>query len=150
MRLFEGAVGPTRLATASATARLDSQQRLAFNCHLEPAQARHTGHVKLSGSLPLLFTTPSPHTVLSSTFLMAPVSPAHGMSDPPPPRHPAPSISYLLPCLFPLLPHGGLPQPRVCLLHLINHTFLTTIPPALLLRLPDPSFSHSPRPFTPT
>ena len=61
MRLFEGAIGPTRLAQATATACLDSQQRLAFDCHLEPAQARQTGHVKLSGSLPLTFTNqPSP------------------------------------------------------------------------------------------
>lgn len=64
VRLFEGAVGPTRLAQATATARLDRQQRLAFHCHLEPAQARHTGHVKLSGSLPLLLTTQSPDQVL--------------------------------------------------------------------------------------
>ncbi|KAL0030394.1 hypothetical protein WJX79_000988 [Trebouxia sp. C0005] len=56
VRLFEGAIGPTRLAQATATACLDSQQRLAFDCHLEPAQARQTGHVKLSGSLPLTFT----------------------------------------------------------------------------------------------
>jgi len=61
VRLFEGAIGPTRLAQATATACLDSQQRLAFDCHLEPAQARQTGHVKLSGSLPLTFTNqPSP------------------------------------------------------------------------------------------
>lgn len=56
VRLFEGAIGPTRLAQATATACLDSRQRLAFDCHLEPAQARQTGHVKLSGSLPLIFT----------------------------------------------------------------------------------------------
>ncbi|KAL3160063.1 hypothetical protein ABBQ38_009778 [Trebouxia sp. C0009 RCD-2024] len=60
VRLFEGAVGPTRLAQATATARLDSQQCLAFDCHLEPAQARQTGHVKLSGSLPLLFNSQAP------------------------------------------------------------------------------------------
>ena len=65
VRLFEGAVGPTRLAQATATARLDSQQRLAFDCHLEPAQARQTGHVKLSGSLPLLFNTQTPDKVLT-------------------------------------------------------------------------------------
>ena len=63
VRLFEGAVGPTRLAQATATARLDRQQRLAFDCHLEPAQARQTGHVNLSGSLPLLFINQSPDTV---------------------------------------------------------------------------------------
>lgn len=63
VRLFEGAVGPTRLSQATATARLDKQQRLAFDCHLEPAQARQTGHVKLSGSLPLLFITQSADTV---------------------------------------------------------------------------------------
>ena len=63
VRLFDGAVGPTRLAQATATARLDSQQRLAFDCHLEPAQARQTGHVKLSGPLPLLFISQAPDTV---------------------------------------------------------------------------------------
>ncbi|KAL0047976.1 hypothetical protein WJX82_004829 [Trebouxia sp. C0006] len=65
VRLFEGAIGPTRLAQATATACLDSQQRLAFDCHLEPAQARQTGHVKLSGSLPLTFTD-QPNTVEQS------------------------------------------------------------------------------------
>ena len=68
MRLFEGAIGPTRLAQATATACLDSQQRLAFDCHLEPAQARQTGHVKLSGSLPLTFTD-QPNTVVSPSFI---------------------------------------------------------------------------------
>ena len=107
VRLFEGAVGPTRLAQASATARLDSQQRLAFQCHLEPAQARHTGHVKLSGSLPLLFTTHSPHKVLfppppppsccpeSSLLLL----PAHTIPSPPPPPPPF-SLLLLLPLPF--------------------------------------------------
>ena len=60
VRLFEGAIGPTRLAQATATACLDSQQRLAFECHLEPAQARQNGHVKLSGSMPLSFSKAKP------------------------------------------------------------------------------------------
>ena len=70
MRLFEGAIGPTRLAQATATACLDSQQRLAFDCHLEPAQARQTGHVKLSGSLPLTFTN-QPSAVVTHSFTRA-------------------------------------------------------------------------------
>ncbi len=70
MRLFEGAIGPTRLAQATATACLDSQQRLAFDCHLEPAQARQTGHVKLSGSLPLTFTN-QPSAVVIRSFTHA-------------------------------------------------------------------------------
>lgn len=84
VRLFEGAVGPTRLAQATATARLDSQQCLAFDCHLEPAQARQTGHVKLSGSLPLLFNSQAPDMVLA-------------LSAPPPPllRH-LPTPSFLI------------------------------------------------------
>lgn len=74
LRLYEGTVGPTRLAQASATARLDSQQRLAFDCHLEPiAHARQTGHVKLSGSLPLtMSSTPvevGRHSLASGMFL---------------------------------------------------------------------------------
>ena len=72
MRLFEGAIGPTRLAQATATACLDSQQRLAFDCHLEPAQARQTGHVKLSGSLPLIFTDqPAAAVLLYSSLLLS-------------------------------------------------------------------------------
>jgi len=70
VRLFEGAIGPTRLAQATATACLDSQQRLAFDCHLEPAQARQTGHVKLSGSLPLTFTN-QPSAMVVPTFTHA-------------------------------------------------------------------------------
>ena len=70
VRLFEGAIGPTRLAQATATACLDSQHRLAFDCHLEPAQARQTGHVKLSGSLPLTFTN-QPSAVVTYSFSRA-------------------------------------------------------------------------------
>ena len=154
MRLFEGAVGPTRLATASATARLDSQQRLAFKCHLEPAQARHTGHVQLSGSLPLLLATPSPHTVLSSTFLTAPVLviplPCSSYEQPPsPPGTLPPSVSYLLPSPFPLLPHGGLLQPLVCVFSLLHPTHLPhhTPPPCPLFAPPCPFIFTYPSAF---
>lgn len=80
MRLFEGAVGPTRLAQATATAHLDSQQRLAFHCHLEPAQARQTGHVKLSGSLPLLFSTQMAVTVRTCDLVLAHAWSSHVLS----------------------------------------------------------------------
>ena len=52
--LYEGAVGPTVLASAQAEARLDASQQLSFSADLAPAEAgRHSGHVRVRGSLPL-------------------------------------------------------------------------------------------------
>ncbi|KAK9840821.1 hypothetical protein WJX81_007219 [Elliptochloris bilobata] len=54
VRLYEGAVGPTRLAQAQARAALDSRQRLTFSADLVPAEAgRHAGHMHVAGGLPL-------------------------------------------------------------------------------------------------
>ena len=54
VRLYEGAVGPTRLAQAQARAALDAHQRLTFSAELVPQEAgRHAGHVHVAGGLPL-------------------------------------------------------------------------------------------------
>ena len=53
VRLFEGAIGPTRLEVAEAQASIDASQRLDFNIELAPAEQRASGHVKASGTVPL-------------------------------------------------------------------------------------------------
>ena len=54
VRLYDGAVGPTYLAQAQAQASLNAAQQLAFSADLAPAEAgRHSGHVRVSGSVPL-------------------------------------------------------------------------------------------------
>lgn len=54
VRLYEGALGPTYLAHAQAAASLNANQQLAFSADLAPAEAgRHSGHVRVSGSIPL-------------------------------------------------------------------------------------------------
>ena len=54
VRLYEGAVGPTRLAQAQARAAVDARQRLTFSADLVPAEAgRHAGHMHVAGGLPL-------------------------------------------------------------------------------------------------
>lgn len=54
VRLYDGAVGPTYLAQAQASASLNAAQQLAFSADLAPAEAgRHSGHVRVSGSIPL-------------------------------------------------------------------------------------------------
>ena len=63
VRLYEGAVGPTRLAQAQARAALDARQRLTFSADLVPAEAgRHAGHVHVAGGLPLHPAPPGAHT----------------------------------------------------------------------------------------
>jgi hypothetical protein len=63
VRLYEGAVGPTRLAQAQARAALDARQRLTFSADLVPAEAgRHAGHVHVAGGLPLRPAPPGAHT----------------------------------------------------------------------------------------
>ena len=58
VRLYDGAIGPTYLAQAQAQASLDAAQQLSFSADLAPAEAgRHSGHVRVSGNLPL---RPSP------------------------------------------------------------------------------------------
>ena len=59
VRLYEGAVGPTRLAQAQARAAVDARQRLTFSADLVPAEAgRHAGHMHVAGGLPLRPTPP--------------------------------------------------------------------------------------------
>lgn len=54
VRLYDGAVGPTYLAQAQAQASLNAAQQLAFSADLAPAEAgRHSGHMRVSGSIPL-------------------------------------------------------------------------------------------------
>ncbi len=54
VRLYDGAVGPTHLAHAQAQASLGAGQQLAFSADLAPAEAgRHSGHVRVSGVVPL-------------------------------------------------------------------------------------------------
>ena len=61
VRLYDGAVGPTYLAQAQAQASLNAAQQLAFSADLAPAEAgRHSGHVRVSGSIPLRPPLPSP------------------------------------------------------------------------------------------
>ena len=61
VRIYDGAVGTTRLAQAEANAELDNEQRLSFSMHLVPADLRQTGHVDLAGSIPLM-APPAPYT----------------------------------------------------------------------------------------
>ena len=60
VRIYDGAVGTTRLAQAEANAELDNEQRLSFSMHLVPADLRQTGHVDLAGSIPLM-PPPAPY-----------------------------------------------------------------------------------------
>lgn len=54
VRLYDGAIGPTYLAQAQAEASLNATQQLSFSADLAPAEAgRHSGHVRVSGSVPL-------------------------------------------------------------------------------------------------
>lgn len=53
MRLFDGAIGPTQLSQAQATASLDAAQRLKFGMDLEPAEPRTGGFARVTGSVPL-------------------------------------------------------------------------------------------------
>ena len=61
VRLYDGAIGPTYLAQAQAQASLSAAQQLAFSADLAPAEAgRHSGHVRVSGSIPLRAPLPAP------------------------------------------------------------------------------------------
>lgn len=53
VRLFEGAIGPTRLAQAQASAALDAAQRLRFGMDLAPLEPRPGGFAAVTGSVPL-------------------------------------------------------------------------------------------------
>ena len=53
VRLYEGAIGTTRLRTADARAAIDARQRLDFALELAPSDARGAGHAKVSGIVPL-------------------------------------------------------------------------------------------------
>ncbi len=67
VRLYDGAIGPTYLAQAQAQASLDAAQQLSFSADLAPAEAgRHSGHVRVSGNIPL---RPSPALPGESTSI---------------------------------------------------------------------------------
>jgi hypothetical protein len=54
VRLFDAAVGPTRLAQAQASARLSENMQLSFNVDVVPVEGhRKSGHIRASGSIPL-------------------------------------------------------------------------------------------------
>lgn len=53
VRLFDGAIGPTQLAQAQATASLDASQRLKFGMDFAPAEPRAGGFAHVTGSVPL-------------------------------------------------------------------------------------------------
>ena len=68
VRLYDGAIGPTRLEIAEAQAAINATQRLDFNIELEPAEPRASGHVKASGTIPLAevqHATPAMHKHVS-------------------------------------------------------------------------------------
>ena len=75
VRIYDGAVGTTRLAQAEANAELDNEQRLSFSMHLAPADLRQTGHVDLAGSIPLM-PPPAPYksSVVSLRDVCGPLS----------------------------------------------------------------------------
>lgn len=53
LRLYEGALGPTRLASAQASMAVDERQVLTFDLDAAPAESRQPGHVQASGVVPL-------------------------------------------------------------------------------------------------
>lgn len=60
VRLYDAAVGPTRLAQAQASARLSESQQLTFNVDIVPAEGhRQSGHVKVVGVVPLSALDPA-------------------------------------------------------------------------------------------
>lgn len=55
VRVYEAAVGSTRLAQAQASARLTENMQLTFNVDVVPVEGhRKSGHIRASGSLPFL------------------------------------------------------------------------------------------------
>ena len=56
VRLFDGAIGPTQLAQAQATASLDASQRLKFGMDFAPAEPRAGGFARVTGSVPIRTT----------------------------------------------------------------------------------------------
>lgn len=58
VRLYDGAIGPTRLEVAEAQASIDAAQRLDFNIELQPSAPRASGHVQASGTIPLAEVSP--------------------------------------------------------------------------------------------
>jgi hypothetical protein len=55
VRLYDAAIGTTRLSRAEALARLNDAQQLSFNVDIVPADghSRQAGHVRAAGTLPL-------------------------------------------------------------------------------------------------
>lgn len=53
LRLYDGALGPTRLSKAHAGMAIDERQVLSFEVDAAPADSRHPGHVQVSGVVPL-------------------------------------------------------------------------------------------------
>lgn len=55
VRLYDAAIGKTRLSQAQATARLNDVQQLSFNVDIVPAEGhRQSGHVRAAGVVPLI------------------------------------------------------------------------------------------------
>lgn len=79
VRLYDAAVGPTRLAQAQASARLSENQQLTFNVDIVPAEGhRQSGHVKIVGVVPLSALDPAAAEDASSAGAAA----ARGQRDP--------------------------------------------------------------------
>jgi len=54
VRVYDAAVGPTRLAQAQASARLAENMQLSFNVDIVPVEGhRKSGHVRAAGTIPL-------------------------------------------------------------------------------------------------
>jgi hypothetical protein len=65
VRLFDAAVGSTRLAQAQASARLSEKMQMSFNVDVVPVEGhRKSGHIRASGSIPL--TSNQEHSTQSS------------------------------------------------------------------------------------
>jgi hypothetical protein len=76
VRLYDGAIGPTYLAHSQAQASLNAAQQLSFSADLAPAEAgRHSGHVRVSGSIPLRPSQIAPSGL--PPFLLLPASFSH-------------------------------------------------------------------------
>lgn len=54
VRLYDAAIGPTRLSQAQASARLSDKMQLSFNVDVVPVEGhRKSGHIRAAGSIPL-------------------------------------------------------------------------------------------------
>lgn len=66
VRVYDAAVGQTRLAQAQASARLSDTMQLSFNVDVVPVEGhRKSGHVRAAGTVPLAALTAADGAVLS-------------------------------------------------------------------------------------